>query len=66
MSDKQTKFKQIMIAIAIIGVLGTVIPNLMDSSLPVAEKAVICITFLVCIPLLVTALYFVGKKLMKG
>lgn len=66
MSDKQTRFKQIMIAIAIIGVLGTVIPNLLDSSATAAQKAVISIAFLVCIPLVVTAVYFVGKKLMKG
>lgn len=66
MNDKQTRFKQIMIAIAIVGVLGSVIPNLLDSSSTTAEKAVISITFLICIPLVVTAVYFVGKKMMKG
>ncbi|MFC7679393.1 hypothetical protein [Paenibacillus sp. GCM10028914] len=66
MSDKQTRFKQIMIAIAIVGVLGSIIPNLLDSSSTTAEKAVVSITFLICIPLVVTAVYFVGKKMMKG
>ena len=66
MRDKRIRFKQIMIAVAVIGVLGTVIPNLLDASIPAAEKAVICIAFLVCIPLVVTAVYFVGKKIMKG
>ncbi|WP_054955989.1 hypothetical protein [Paenibacillus dakarensis] len=66
MSDKLIKFKQIMIAIAIIGVLGTVIPNLLDSSTQGVEKAVIVITFLITIPLVVTAVYFIGKKIMKG
>ncbi len=66
MSQKEARFKQIMIFIAIIGVLGTVIPNLLDSGMPAAEKAVICITFLLAIPLVVTAIYFVGKKIMRG
>ena len=66
MSDKLAWFRRIMIAMAIIGVLGTVIPNLMDSSITGAEKAVICAAFLVGIPLVVTAVYYTGKKIMKG
>ena len=32
MSDKQKRFKYIMVIIAVVGVLGTVIPNLLDTS----------------------------------
>ena len=38
MSDRQKRFKYIMVMIAIVGVLGTVIPNLLDTSYAAAEK----------------------------
>lgn len=66
MSGKQQRFKQIMIAIAVIGVPGTILPNLLDSNLSASEKAVISTAFLIGIPLVSAAVYFVGKNLMKG
>ncbi|NMO97808.1 hypothetical protein [Paenibacillus lemnae] len=66
MQGNSKKFKQIMTAIAVIGVLGTVIPNLIDSDMPPSEKAVICTAYLIFIPLVTAAIYWVGKKMMKG
>ncbi|MCM3258655.1 hypothetical protein M3664_12700 [Paenibacillus lautus] len=66
MSERQKRFKYIMVIIAIVGVLGTVIPNLLDTSYAAAEKAVICLSFLIGVPLVVSIVYWIGKKIMKG
>lgn len=66
MNAKQLKLKRIMIAIALLGVLGTVIPNLVDSTYTTAEKTVICVTYLISVPSVTAIVYFVGKKLLKG
>lgn len=66
MSDRQKRFKYIMVIIAIVGVLGTVIPNLLDTSYAAAEKTVICLSFLIGVPLIVSIVYWIGKKIMKG
>ncbi|MEC0256180.1 hypothetical protein [Paenibacillus lautus] len=66
MSDKQKRFKYIMVIIAVVGVLGTVIPNLLDTSYEAAEKAVICLSFLIGVPLVVSIVYWIGKKILKG
>ncbi|WP_397332833.1 hypothetical protein [Paenibacillus sp. JSM ZJ436] len=60
-----SRFKVIMISIAVVGVLGTIIPNLADPALQVREKAVICISLGVFIPLVTAAVYKVGTMLMK-
>jgi nitrate/nitrite transporter NarK len=66
MNSKQKKFKTVMMVIAIVGVLGTVIPNLLETSFSPAEKAVICLTYLIGIPLLCSVVYWVGKKVLRG
>lgn len=55
-----------MVIIAVVGVLGTVIPNLLDTSYAAAEKAVICLSFLIGVPLVVSIVYWIGKKILKG
>lgn len=66
MSAKQLKFKKVMLVIAFLGVLGTVIPNLLDTTSTPAEKTVICIAYLIGVPIVTAIVYFVGKKLLKG
>ncbi|KOP67831.1 hypothetical protein AMS62_23170 [Bacillus sp. FJAT-18019] len=66
MNDKQRKFKYIMMVIGIVGVLGTVIPNLLSTEYAAAEKTVICLSYLVGIPLIVSIVYRIGKKMLKG
>lgn len=66
MNDKQRKFKYIMWVIGIVGLLGTVIPNLLSTEYAVAEKMVICLSYLVGIPLVVFIVYTIGKKILKG
>lgn len=66
MSGKQQRFKYIMIVIAIVGILGTVIPNLLEPDYAAAEKAVICISYLIGVPLVVFVVYKIGSRLMKG
>lgn len=66
MSGKQQRFKYIMIVIAIVGILGTVIPSLLETDYAAAEKAVICISYLLGVPLVVFVVYKIGSRLMKG
>lgn len=66
MNGKQKKFKTAMMIIAIVGMLGTVIPNLLDTSYSPAEKAVICLAYLIGIPLVCSVVYWVGKKVLRG
>ncbi|MDH6670537.1 hypothetical protein M2277_001187 [Paenibacillus sp. LBL] len=66
MNDRQRKFKYIMTVIGIVGVLGTVVPNLLNAEYAAAEKAVICISYLVGVPLVVSLVYWAGKNIMKG
>ncbi|MFB5673778.1 hypothetical protein ACE3NQ_20085 [Paenibacillus terreus] len=66
MNGKQKRFKTVMMIIAIAGILGTVIPNLLETSYSPAEKTVICLAYLIGIPLVCSVIYWVGKKVLRG
>lgn len=66
MSGKQQRFKSIMIGIAAVGIVGTVVPNLLETGYTAAEKAIISLSYIIGIPIVVFVVYKVGTKFMKG
>ncbi|GAB6931296.1 hypothetical protein JCM10914A_52790 [Paenibacillus sp. JCM 10914] len=66
MNDKQKRFKYIMIIIGVVGVFGTVIPNLLNTEYSAGEKAVVCLTYLIAVPIVVWVVHWIGHKWLRS